>query len=70
MIAPSEGNTVCCCFGVLLQVTSKGQATTSPDFFVGAHVAVAGYRLVTTGRSRTADCFPGVEPALPGESSR
>ena len=41
-----------------------------PDFFIGAHAAVAGFRLVTRDVSRFAGYFPRVELVVPGGSSR
>lgn len=36
-----------------------------PDFYIGAHVAVRGYRLLTRDRSRYAAYFPTVEIIAP-----
>ena len=36
-----------------------------PDFFIGAHAAVEGFRLVTRDVSRFAGYFPGVELVVP-----
>ena len=36
-----------------------------PDFFIGAHAAVEGYKLVTRDKSRFANYFPSVELILP-----
>ena len=38
-----------------------------PDFYLGAHAAVAGYRLLTRDASRYRTCFPTVELIAPGE---
>lgn len=45
----------------------RGGARTStlPDFFVGAHAAVAGYRLLTRDRSRYRSYFPTIEIIAP-----
>ncbi len=37
-----------------------------PDFFIGAHAAVAGYPLITRDTSRISSCFPTVEIISPG----
>ncbi len=37
-----------------------------PDFYVGAHAAVAGYRLLTRDATRYRTCFPTLELIAPG----
>lgn len=37
-----------------------------PDFFIGAHAAVAGYRLLTRDAARYRTYFPTVEMICPG----
>jgi predicted nucleic acid-binding protein len=37
-----------------------------PDFFIGAHAAVAGYPLITRDTSRVSSYFPTVEIISPG----
>jgi predicted nucleic acid-binding protein len=39
-----------------------------PDFFIGAHAAVAGLRLLTRDPSRYRTCFPTVELIAPDEA--
>jgi predicted nucleic acid-binding protein len=36
-----------------------------PEFFIGAHAAVAGYRLLTRDASRYRSCFPTLEIVAP-----
>jgi predicted nucleic acid-binding protein len=36
-----------------------------PDFFIGAHAAVAGYQLMTRDKGRFSTYFPGVELIIP-----
>jgi predicted nucleic acid-binding protein len=40
-----------------------------PDFFIGAHAAVRGYRLLTRDRTRYASYFPTVGLIAPAEST-
>lgn len=40
-----------------------------PDFFIGAHAAVEGLRLVTRDTTRVGGYFPGVELIVPEGSS-
>lgn len=41
------------------------RATTLPDFFIGAHAAVAGYKLATRDPVRYRSYFPSVELIAP-----
>ena len=36
-----------------------------PDFFIGAHAAVAGYRLISRDKERFSTYFPSVDLILP-----
>ena len=36
-----------------------------PDFFIGAHAAVAGYRLLTRDTDRYRSCFPSLVLIVP-----
>lgn len=43
-----------------------GQRTSPlPDFFIGAHAAIAGYRLLTRDPARYRSCLPGLELVAP-----
>jgi hypothetical protein len=45
----------------------RGRKTTPlPDFFIGAHAAVAGYPLLTRDTARVTSYFPGVKLISPG----
>ena len=52
---------------VFLAYRRRGGAKRSPlpDFFIGAHAAVAGYRLLTRDRARYGAEFPGLEIVEP-----
>ncbi|MEM8552766.1 MAG: hypothetical protein AAGF45_10335 [Pseudomonadota bacterium] len=41
------------------------RTTPLPDFFIGAHAAVRGYRLITRDVRRSASAFPMVEIIAP-----
>jgi predicted nucleic acid-binding protein len=44
----------------------KGQkGNVLPDFFIGAHAAVAGYRLISRDKGRFSTYFPSVDLILP-----
>jgi predicted nucleic acid-binding protein len=36
-----------------------------PDFFIGAHAAVEGYKLITRDKGRFSSYFPSVELIMP-----
>lgn len=40
-----------------------------PDFFIGAHAAVAGYRLISRDKGRFGTYFPSVDLILPESTS-
>lgn len=42
-----------------------GKSNVLPDFFIGAHAAVAGYRLMTRDRGRFDTYFPSVDLIMP-----
>jgi predicted nucleic acid-binding protein len=52
---------------VFLQYRRRGGTRTGvlPDFFIGAHAAVAGYPLMTRDRGRYATCFPKLSLIMP-----
>jgi predicted nucleic acid-binding protein len=54
-----------------LECRRRGGARTGvlPDFFVGAHAAVAGYRLLTRDAARYRRYFPRLELIAPEEAS-
>jgi predicted nucleic acid-binding protein len=48
----------------------KGQkGNVLPDFFIGAHAAVAGYRLISRDKGRFSTYFPSVDLILPEPTS-
>jgi predicted nucleic acid-binding protein len=42
-----------------------GKSNVLSDFFIGAHAAVAGYRLMTRDKGRFSTYFPSVELIMP-----
>lgn len=42
-----------------------GKGNVLPDFFIGAHAAVSGYRLITRDRGRFGSYFPSVDLIMP-----
>lgn len=48
----------------------KGQkGNVLPDFFIGAHAAVAGYRLISRDKGRFSTYFPNIDLILPESTS-
>jgi len=46
-----------------------GKTNALPDFFIGAHAAVAGYQLITRDKGRFSTYFPSVELIMPESSN-
>lgn len=46
-----------------------GKTNVLPDFFIGAHAAVAGYQLITRDKGRFSSYFPNVELIMPESSN-
>jgi len=42
------------------------KANVLPDFFIGAHAAIEGYKLVTRDKGRFSTYFPSIELIIPG----
>lgn len=42
-----------------------GKTNVLPDFFIGAHAAIAGYQLITRDKGRFRTYFPSVELIMP-----
>jgi predicted nucleic acid-binding protein len=45
-----------------------GKETPLPDFYIGAHAAIAGYRLLTRDARRYRTYFPSVDIIAPGSN--
>ena len=46
-----------------------GKTNVLPDFFIGAHAAVAGYKLITRDKGHFSTYFPSVELIMPESSN-
>lgn len=51
------------------QVRGGTRRTPLADFYIGAHAAVAGYRLLTRDAARYRTYFPGLEFITPGSNA-
>lgn len=47
------------------RATGGARQSPLPDFYIGAHAAVSGYRLLTRDTARYRTCFPTVELIAP-----